>query len=309
MPQKPSTHLVIFLLLTCSKGLSQLHNGTGAVLSTPAEFKNYPHLNISQQQATALPMDTAFYLNTPGIGDQGKIGSCVGWGIAYTFLSTVYFGSENSGWDNSKILSPEFLYNLGLFHQQAEKTQPDYSNVRQSVAIALETARRIDLQPKLDCDAGINIIKALMEFHNTGVCTMQSMPYDTNCHVLPLPAQMDEARRYKIPDVLAVDPTNVQVLKYVLYKSKAPIIVGYNVTTSFTTMWYDNRAAGVWKTNDSKPVEGHCVCIIGYSDKRKMFKVQNQWGSKNGDKGFFWVTYDLIRSGCFEETYCLNRNL
>jgi C1A family cysteine protease len=39
---------------------------------------------------------------------------------------------------------------------------------------------------------------------------------------------------------------------------------------------------------------GHCVLVVGYDDKRKVFLVQNSWGTTWGNKGFFEMTYALM---------------
>jgi len=44
---------------------------------------------------------------------------------------------------------------------------------------------------------------------------------------------------------------------------------------------------------------GHAVIVMGYDDDTECFIVKNSWGTKWGDKGYFYMPYD----------YLLNRNL
>lgn len=68
-------------------------------------------------------------------------------------------------------------------------------------------------------------------------------------------------------------------------------------------MWNLN---GAWKNNVRSDNDGyHFCCVVGYDNVSRMFKVQNSWGSRGGDNGFFWVTYDLVNNGVFNEAYVL----
>jgi C1A family cysteine protease len=72
-----------------------------------------------------------------------------------------------------------------------------------------------------------------------------------------------------------------------------PVVFGFDVFRSF------------WKISKSKPTMpmpkagevldgGHAVIAVGYSNRRKAFKIQNSWGEKWGAGGFFWMPYIYI---------------
>jgi len=55
------------------------------------------------------------------------------------------------------------------------------------------------------------------------------------------------------------------------------------------------RAEGEAKgyTKQSIHAGGHAMLIVGFDDTKKAFKVQNSWGTRWGDKGYIWVSYEM----------------
>ena len=41
---------------------------------------------------------------------------------------------------------------------------------------------------------------------------------------------------------------------------------------------------------------GHAVCVIGYDDSTRMFKMRNSWGTSWGKSGNFRMSYDIAAS-------------
>ncbi|MGC4035705.1 MAG: C1 family peptidase [Chitinophagaceae bacterium] len=112
---------------------------------------------------------------------------------------------------------------------------------------------------------------------------------------------------------IPLDPNNIDQIRLSIDNDE-PVIVAFYVSNSFLNMWEfgDSRYPGknVWTSMNGPYIDAHCVCIIGYDNVNKMFKVRNSWGDKNSasknpnEAGFFWVTYDLVQRGCFKEAYC-----
>ena len=114
--------------------------------------------------------------------------------------------------------------------------------------------------------------------------------------------------------LLPLDPNNIDQIRLCLDNNE-PVIVAFYVSSSFTNMWdYGDPSLpdkNIWRTQVGPYTDAHCVCIVGYDNNTKLFKVQNSWGATNsasnkpGEGGYFWVTYDLVEQGCFKEAYSL----
>ena len=250
-----------------------------------------------------------FLLNTPPPKDQGDIGSCVGWALGYTFLSVVLFGSGNSGWNDDNEISPSFLYNYELYQEAVVKKE----STTPPTSILGNAFSRIATATSIDCNTGINIAQAIKIIQTEGACVLSNMKYTTDCRILPSQAQRDMARSYALNprtgayDILnkiySTSPSDVESLKYLLQFSKAPIVVGLEVTTAFDDMWKGN---GEWRANYGPSRGGHAACIIGFNDSTEMFKCQNSWG-QGGNNGYFSVSYEMVKSGCLKEAFFIFR--
>jgi Papain family cysteine protease len=257
----------------CDRGPLALvdHGGMGCTLLSSAEFQALEDKRPTiKTKAFVGPMPAAFTLKTPPVGDQGKQNSCVGWAVGYTYLSTILNKDPNVQWNGENEQSPSFIYN----QVQQGKCTP------------------IRIQDALDL---ISI---------QGDVSLKSMEYDADqCSKQPDDNQIKQASGVapKVGKWYTVNPNNVDIIKSIVY-SGAPVIVGFSVTRTFEQMWAKD---GMWTTNCTcgQSLGGHCVCIVGYDDTKKLFKIQNQWGAKQGDNGFFWVTYELVKKGCFSEAY------
>ena len=75
-----------------------------------------------------------------------------------------------------------------------------------------------------------------------------------------------------------------------------PVIIGFHVYSSFMSasvartgnMPYPN-------TKREKLLGGHAVLLVGYNKTKKVFIVRNSWGESWGDKGYFYMPFDIVK--------------
>lgn len=234
-----------------------------------------PDLTASQKSianATALP--TSYNLPAQPIGDQGSEGSCVGWGVGYAAHGiTRYINNtiHQSNWGGASR-SAAYVYN-----------QIKISN----------------------CGSGSYPNDAMNLIKNQGQCSNSQMPYVAGgCYTQPTTQQRTWAAGRKSNGWFYVNTTSVDDIKYYLSQNY-PVAACFDVNLSF----YDARNYNyVWSSLYGSRRGGHCVCIVGYNDTTRQFKVQNSWGSGWGRSGYFYVTYDNITRGAFNWLGCILPN-
>lgn len=235
-----------------------------------------PDLNSAEQRvvaAAALPYSK--YLPSPPVGNQGSEGSCVGWGVGYAAHGiTRYINNSvhQSSWSGA-VRSAAYVYN----------------------------------QIKLgNCGAGSYPNDAMNLIKNQGQCSNIQMPYvEGGCYTQPTTQQRTWAAGRKSNGWFSVNPTSVADLKYYLSQNY-PIAACFDVNQSFYDIRLNNH---VWSNLYGTRQGGHCVCIVGYDDTTRQFKVLNSWGSGWGRSGYFYVTYDTMARGAFSWTGCVLPNV
>lgn len=243
----------------------------GALPITKEEYDKFPKPNwdtlrkySNQKTFTAKSTLSVKMLTAPPIGDQGSEGSCVGWATGYTALGILTYPKYNC-WDIARR-SPNYVYN----------------QIRLGVG----------------CDTGTYITYGLDLVKAQGSCSWSIMPYiDGICSVMPNSTQIYDASKHNALNWAALTTTDVESIKSALDLGY-PLVVGIDIYDSFFTMWGNG---GIWTSTSSGFYYGrHAVCIVGYDDVQRMFKVQNQWGTTGGDQGYFWVTYNLVTNNCLQ---------
>jgi C1A family cysteine protease len=76
-----------------------------------------------------------------------------------------------------------------------------------------------------------------------------------------------------------------------------PVTIGFNVYSSFDSpavaktgiMPYPN-------VNKERLLGGHAVLIVGYNKTNNTFIVRNSWGTRWGDKGYFYMPFKVIQN-------------
>jgi hypothetical protein len=127
-------------------------------------------------------------------------------------------------------------------------------------------------------------IKSAIKF---GVCDEVLWPYDTT-KFDTAPGDF-ETHFYNIKYKRI--PKKIEYLKATLAKGY-PFVFGFNVYESFEQC----SSEYVPNKETEKLLGGHCVCAIGYSDKKQSFLIKNSMGKNWGSDGYFLISYDFILS-------------
>lgn len=224
--------------------------------------------NLSDRLSPALKFTTSdlpfFSLRrfTPKPGNQGSMGSCVGWSTGYAALTTaeaVYKNLTDQEEVTKLAKSPLYIYN----------------------------------QIKVNgCPNGAIIDEALSLVREKGDCLQKDFnPSDCNIDIPQAVHQL--ASRFKIKEYYALFDMDASVDQKVVatinsINSKKPVVIGMNVTNSIFNVGSD----GMWNPRLDEPfVGGHAMCVIGYDNVKKRFEIINSWGAQWGSNGYFTVSY------------------
>jgi cathepsin K len=207
----------------------------------------------------------------PPIRQQAKQGSCVGFALSY--LKSYHERLENgySYTDNSKIMSPSYIYN-----------QIKYQG---------------------DCDAGSDFLQGLDLLVNRGVLSESEFPYvKSDCSNQPTSAQFQASYKNRIKDWGSIDIHKSDFLEKVkLFVSKMqPVLIGLDYDENFATLGMGNPFNLTWSKNNTKYAGSHAMIVVGYDDSKNAFKVWNSWGEWWGNDGWIWIDYDMFKEKVLE---------
>lgn len=245
----------------------------------PEEYNKLPRVNVESLPKLngadgVSERGSGWILNTPSVAYQGAEASCVAFSIGYAAISYYLKVLRGMSYSNSSALrSPEFLYNTTKL--------PGSCNT-----------------------AGTNPRYALNFLMDKGVCSWSDMPYnDGNCTQQPSSSQWQKAFNARISGWSTVS-RNASVMISLLDRGY-PIIAGFQMNSSFraqTDVW-----PYIWKTNYGASQGGHAVLIVGYDNSRQAFIVQNSWGTAKHDRGYFYLSYNMLSQlGSSLELFVIN---
>ncbi len=205
-------------------------------------------------------------IKMPPPANQGKLGSCTSWAVAYAsrsyFNSGInnlnYFDSNGKRNDNM-VFSPSYIHN----------------------------------QLNLGEGLGVYIWAALNLLETEGVCTWQDMPYtDYDYKTQPSTQQKQKALAYKIQKWGRVNIELNTFRKFLYYDY--PVIIAAELDRNFgSSTSRDSNGEFIWKET-SQYTGYHAMVVVGYDDTKRAFKVQNSWGASWANKGFIWLSYDIF---------------
>jgi Domain of unknown function (DUF4384)/Papain family cysteine protease len=240
----------------------------------------YRQLPSVDRHRAFLPVAVDLTNRMPFPGDQGALGSCQAWATAYAARS--YYTAENERRDlreSQNVPSPNYVFHLAR-----------------------------DLGKS--CDAGSNVLKTV-EVLKKGALSLAEYPYSTECGAPPPPQAVAKASDFRVLGYQKIDVNKLDDIKGQLYQSN-PVIISFassfgggpavspNSTapaTPFNRLKGDqtyNDPSIDFRGQDQSKFGWHAMVIAGYDDRRQAFRLVNSWGQRWGDRGYLWLSYDLV---------------
>jgi hypothetical protein len=214
-------------------------------------------------------VDLRQYCST--IEDQGNLGSCTGNAIAGQI--------ELIDRKNGKILDVSRLF---IYYQER----------------VLENTVRYD--------AGAYIRDGIKACYTWGAPRETTWPYIISRFATkPSTAAYAEALTRKVTGYSRC--TNFTAVKNALAAGN-PVTIGFNVYASFEGNL--NNTTGMMpypNVRTEQYLGGHAVCLVGYNDNLNggRFIARNSWGTNWGDRGYFYMPYQVIQNTSMSSDFWL----
>lgn len=262
----------IFTSLPLSKSTSSLNKvvkkeaiaGMGCLFNSERLKKESIFTYDQDENKTNLSMLSRYSLEEylPEIGNQGDVGSCVGWATTYygfTIIKRLEHGKDYP------VFSPLSVFNRFSYFK--------------------------GFNP---CDNGAYIDECLGLLVSKG-CPFEKDYDKPNCSVDPTRKRFNDC----LFNFERLQHNNATQIKLALANNN-PVIIGMNVFSggkgnNLNSRFLDSN--GVVKMDNFRSnkyrVGGHALCIVGYDDEvgGGAFKIANSWGKDWGKNGFFWLRY------------------
>jgi C1A family cysteine protease len=257
----------------------------GLEATTTAQFEKSPRIRLRATRAASdRPKRLVLEEFLPPVGDQASQGSCVGWSTAY--YAYTYAVAKQRGFDKPMIASPKWQFSPAfLYHQRDKKTKDGKER------------------------EGMSVYEAMKILVEKGCASLAEMPYSDKDGTTPPPQNaFARAEKFKalkngiiffhlsdpnsklakeIPQ--SFDPENI---KQLMHELRQPIVITIPVYENFQSA--DPNSVYTHSGSD-KSLGGHAICIIGYDDDKKAFRMVNSWTDKWGDKGQLWLSEEWLK--------------
>lgn len=257
--------LAILPFISCKKDCPDENTGKyGTGWKSDENYsQNIPvAINYGNYQGSSnLPASVDLTAKFPPIRDQGQLGTCVAWSVAYNTKS--YLDGVNNNLSNSQLNSSANQYSpTDLF-------------------FSINSSRR-------NCSQGTFFEDAFEVLINRGVNNMSNVPYDQLCRNSS-PGSASTASPNRIKNYRRIDGSVNQIKEYLA--QGLPVVIGAMVNSSFQSLSGPSVLRDLTYTGDEG---GHAMVIAGYDDSRNAFRIINSWGNNWGDNGYLWVDYNFL---------------
>jgi hypothetical protein len=208
-----------------------------------------------------LPASVDLRADMPAVGDQGQVGSCVAWTIAYGMMG--YYAKTTNG--TGAPYAPMYLY------------------------------LRV-VAPGGAPNSGLYPGSALSEAQNNGVDTQADYYQGTTAwQTAPTSAEIANAANYKVTGwntlwVGSNQGTSAKTAMQTALASGAPVGIAFPVYQDFMSM----RANVLYNTTSGSSLGGHMVVAVGY-DADGIW-IRNSWGTWWGTSGDAHLSWAFVQT-------------
>lgn len=228
----------------------------GAMDEDPVAESKRP---IVRRHRAFLPVRVDLSNRMPPVGDQGDQLSCTAWATAYAARSyyTNTLESRNTHL-RTNLPSPNYVYHV---------SRP------------------------AGCDKGSLVTRAAEVLRN-GAPSLAEYPYSTKCETPP--AELGpRSGDFKVRGLTGVDFRRLDDIKGQLVNAN-PVIISFWLSNAWGKLRGQKVFTEPFVPADDQLKGGHAMTIVGYDDGRQAFRVMNSWGERWGDRGFGWMSYDVV---------------
>jgi len=227
-------------------------------LKDPVDRRDLPLTRIPPALKVKLPPRIDYSKKMTPVSDQGDEGTCVG----FATVDGMKEYQEKTEWKKTVQLSVRYVYS---------------------------NAQKIDGYP--DDEEGTDIRSAMKVLNKNGVPPQSCWPYKPHQQDKACPNADELAKPYRTEKYVTLK-TDAEMKESLVVNG--PFVAGVEV---YYDAWGTAEKTGIVKMPGKNDVlaGGHAICIVGYDDKKKLWKFKNSWGKSWGAKGFGFLPYEYMK--------------
>ncbi len=223
--------------------------------------------------------DTDVGMNNVPVLDQGRNNTC-----ALFAISAWLNANKNAG----DYVSQQCLLELGVYLNQYNGEDSGWDNIR-SGTVFLDRINNYGAVNKSTCPRQYPEKSQIMDPQTYWNYSEGRWSQNLNWSYVQ-PKDLNVVRQ-------ALNKGQRVYIEVLLHKNYVP---GFPINGNSEGLWalpkdpYE-RQGFINDILSNNNIVGHALVVTAYSDSKNLFKVRNSWGTKYGDKGEFYMSYDFYK--------------